>query len=532
MAEQKKVDGSLALQDKQCRIITIEATDRPHKAQLRVAAYTRVSSSSEDQLNSFAAQNRYYTDLISGKENWRMVDIYADEGITGTSALKRDDFQRMLSDCRRGRIDRILVKSISRFARNTPECLTAIRELKQLGVSVYFEKENIDTSAVSSELMTAIHAAFSQSESFSISTNMQWSYLRRMQNGTYIPSSMPYGYRLVNNVITINQEEAPVVRRIFCDYLGGKSMDAIAYELNRDGIPKSAEDATWYQSSLRYILRNERYIGDSLWQKTYTENTFPTTQHRNRGERDMYYMEGTHPAIIEKEDFEAVQRLLSRRVSGRTSGDEKTAWSNKLYCGLCDSSLRRTQRNDGVAWCCRRHYMYAAECEATPVLEKHIIDAFLRLYYNLKHHGTAILTEMLDSLVEIRNRRLLWSMDVIELNNKISDLYSQNHMLTEFRERGLIDPDIFIAQSNELTEQLRAAKLEKERLLVADSDNTIPQTRELMETLEAGPDFLDSFDAELFGELIDRVIVDSNEQLRFRLKNGLELTERIERTVR
>ena len=164
MAEKLMTDGSMALREKQYRVITIEATEKPQNAKLRVAAYARVSSASDDQLNSFAAQNRHYSDLISSKDNWRMVDIYADEGITGTSAEKREDFQRLLADCRRGLIDRVLVKSISRFARNTKECLETIRELKSLGVGVYFEKENIDTATMSGEMMTALFASFAQAE--------------------------------------------------------------------------------------------------------------------------------------------------------------------------------------------------------------------------------------------------------------------------------------------------------------------------------------------------------------------------------
>lgn len=173
MAENHLTDGTTALAA-QPRVIKIEAAEKPQNAQLRVAAYTRVSSDSDDQLNSFAAQNRYYAELISGKAEWRMVDIYADEGITGTSAAKREDFQRMMADCRRGLIDQILVKSISRFARNTKDCLEAVRELKELGVNVRFEREGIDTANVSSELITAIYAAFAQKESESISGNMRW----------------------------------------------------------------------------------------------------------------------------------------------------------------------------------------------------------------------------------------------------------------------------------------------------------------------------------------------------------------------
>ena len=228
-----------------------------------------VSSDSEDQLNSFAAQNRYYTELISCKAEWRMVDIYADEGITGTSVAKRDDFQRMMADCRRGLIDQILVKSISRFARNTKDCLQNIRELKELGVNVRFEREGIDTVNVSSELITAIYAAFAQKESESISGNMRWSYQRRMESGTFLPSSMAYGYRLDGRKIVIDPEAALVVSRIFQWFLSGVNKTEIAKRLNEEGVP-SGQQKRWYAAAVRYILTNEKYTGDSLWQKTYT----------------------------------------------------------------------------------------------------------------------------------------------------------------------------------------------------------------------------------------------------------------------
>lgn len=178
MQEKNQVNGNLAIAEKQQRVIVIDAREKPQDIKLRVAAYARVSTDSEDQLNSFAAQNRYYTALITSKENWTMVDIYADCGLSGTSAKKRDEFQRLLADCRKGRIDRVLCKSISRFARNTKECLEIIRELKSLGIGVCFEKEGINTATMSGEMLTAIFASIAQSESESISGNMRWSYLQ------------------------------------------------------------------------------------------------------------------------------------------------------------------------------------------------------------------------------------------------------------------------------------------------------------------------------------------------------------------
>lgn len=272
MDKKRLVDGTTALAEKRPRVIKIEPAERPQNVRLRVAAYTRVSSDSEDQLNSFAAQNRYYTELISGKAEWRMVDIYADEGITGTSVAKRDDFQRMMADCRRGLIDQILVKSISRFARNTKDCLQNIRELKELGVNVRFEREGIDTVNVSSELITAIYAAFAQKESESISGNMRWSYQRRMESGTFLPSSMAYGYRLDGKKIVIDPEAALIVSRIFQWYLSGVNKTEIAKRLNEEGVP-SGQQKQWYAS--KYALSERLVCGEcgTLYRRcTWTRN--------------------------------------------------------------------------------------------------------------------------------------------------------------------------------------------------------------------------------------------------------------------
>lgn len=535
MDEEKTIIGSLALREKQPRVITIAAAEQPEDIKLRVAAYARVSSSSEDQLNSFAAQNRYYTTLISGKESWTMVDIYADEGITGTSAEKRKDFQRLMADCRRGKIDRILVKSISRFARNTKECLEAIRELKSLGVGVCFEKEHIDTSTMSGEMMTAMFAAFAQAESDSISGNMKWSYLRRMQNGSFIPPRLPYGYILKNNVIQIVQEQAEIVQRIFREYLTGKSTEQIAADLCKDNIRCNSGKIAWDSTAVRYILSNEKYTGNSLWQKYYTTDTLPHRCLLNHGEKDSYYAYDTHEAIIPDVDFERANALMRARAKKITPPrNEPLLFRRRLICNSCGSVYRRKVVRNTPYWACLGHEKkrHGISCEITPIAEKEIVCAFSRLYYRLKHYGIPILTQMLANLQTIRSRHMLWSMDVISLNKRISDLYSQNQMLATLKQQGLVDPDICISKTNELTEQLRGAKLEKERLLEAEGDETIARTQELLDVLETGPDFLAEFDAELFGELVDKIIVESNERIRFRLKNGLELAETIERTVR
>ncbi|MCI7151049.1 MAG: recombinase family protein [Flavonifractor plautii] len=407
MDGQKKTSGFLAL-NSTSRVITIAPSAPVRDRKLRVAAYARVSSSSEDQLNSFAAQNAHYTELITANPEWEFVDVYADKGITGTSAEKRDDFQRLLADCRRDRVDKTLVKSSSRFARNAKECLKAIRELKALGVGVCFEEQGIDISKLAGEFLTAIFAMMDQKESENISDNLRWSIDMRMRTGKYNTCFAPFGYQLVGGKLELIPEQAPIIRYIYDAYLAGKTAEDIAATLNL-----FSDDRPWKPQRIDYILTNERYSGNALLRKRYATDTIPRKVKRNRGERPMCFVAGINEAVVSQEIFDKAQELRKKR------------WENRL-----------------------------------------------------------------------------------------------------------VDPDIFISRQNELAEQLRAAKLEKERFLKAEEDQTIQQTQELIEALEAGPDFLDAFDGELFRELVDKIIVESNDRLRFRLVNGLELTEPIERTVR
>ena len=246
----------------------------------------------------------------------------------------------------------------------------------------------------------------------------------------------------------------------------------------------------------------------------------------------LYWAEGTHPAIISEQEYQLAQKLLESR-SERVAKRHNKAYPlrQKMYCGSCGSVFRRKEINANVYWVCLGHDR-GRNCDIRQIPENTINAAFCRLYYKLKHHGESIFTQMLANLQKIRYSRMLWSEDVISLNKKISDILSQVQFLTQLQQAGGVDPDTFITSNNKLSEQLRRLKQEKVRLLDTDSDDLADRTRDLMDALEDGPDFLDGFDAELFDALVERIIVDSNERLRFRLKNGLELTEQIERTKR
>ena len=285
----------------QVKIIAPQTREAEH---LRVAAYCRVSSDSKDQLHSYAAQIRNYTEEIAQHDGWELVDVYADEGLTGTRMDQRDDFNRMMRDCRKGKIDRILVKSVSRFARNTRDCLSALRELSAMGVSVRFEKENIDTKTLTTELMGSVSGSLAQQESLSISANQKISYQRRMERGEFITCSAPYGYRIIDKKnLEIIPEEATTVQWIFDAYLNGLSAEWIADQLTRRGIENTNTRKPWTAYGIRYILRNEKYIGDALGQKKFTKG-FPFFRKRNHGEQERYYVENTHLPIIEREQFE------------------------------------------------------------------------------------------------------------------------------------------------------------------------------------------------------------------------------------
>ena len=534
MDEQKKTSGSLALNGAP-QVITIPPSDPVRARKLRVAAYARVSSSSEDQLNSFAAQNAYYTELITANPEWEFVDVHADKGITGTSAEKREDFQRLLADCRLGRVDKILVKSSSRFARNAKECLEAVRELKALGVGVCFEEQGIDTSELAGELLTAIFAMMDQKESENISDNIRWSIQKRMARGTFISSSIPFGYKKDGNGKTIiDDERAKYVQKIYADFLNGKNTAEIAKDLReRQETDPVLQPYQWTVHAVVRILKNETYTGDSLWQKSFRTATLPRHYRINRGEKTKYLVPCTHPAIIDHAVFRQVQRILKERKEKFFKAEAcPSPLRGYLECGYCSSAFRTRMDNGIIYHVCRTHNADYEKCPNLQIPEYTIQIAFLHLYHKLRRQGLPILNQLLADLQVARKGKLLWSLDIVALNQKIADITRQDRLLAQLKQQGLVDPDIFISRRNELAEQLRAAKLEKERFLEAEEDQTLQQTQELIEALEAGPDFLDAFDGELFRELVDKIIVESNDHLRFRLVNGLELTEPIERTVR
>ena len=290
------------------RITKIEATRTAHRKKLRVAAYARVSTNREHQLASLETQKKHYEKYIKARSDWEYTGLYFDEGISGTKMEKREGLLRLLEDCDKGLIDFIVVKSISRFSRNTVECIETVRKLCDKGIHIYFEKENIDTGKMEGELLLSILSSLAESESRSISDNINWGIQKRFRNGTFKIGYTPYGY---DKGMVVNKEQAEVVKHIFASVLDGKSCRAIAKELNEKGIP-TKRDGTWTGYTVNSMIKNEKYTGDAILQKTYTDERF--NRHKNHGEKMKYHIVGHHEAIISHEVFDAANALITQNA--------------------------------------------------------------------------------------------------------------------------------------------------------------------------------------------------------------------------
>ncbi|ADI00447.1 recombinase family protein [Salisediminibacterium selenitireducens] len=350
-----------------------QSEDQTSVSKKRVAAYCRVSTDHAEQLSSYEAQVKYYTDHIENHPEYDLAGIYADEGISGTSTKKREQFNKMIEDCHQGKIDRIITKSISRFARNTLDCLNYVRQLKDLGVGIIFEKENIDTLDAKGEVLLSILSSLAQDESRSISENASWGIRRRFESGqAQINHARFLGYeKNTDGELTIVPSEAETVKRIYHDFLDGKGAVQIAEELKEEGIPGWNGESKWRASTIERMLENEEYKGDVLMQKTYTVDFLTRKRMKNEGELPMYLIEDNHPAIIERDTWEAVQLEKQRRIAFvEETGSKKMTFNGddyvffgKVICGHCGSAFgRRTwHANDPNArrhvWLCKNRYV-------------------------------------------------------------------------------------------------------------------------------------------------------------------------------
>lgn len=502
------------------KTITVIQPSKTEQKMLRVAAYCRVSSSSEDQLHSFKAQNAYYRTLIANTDGWTLADIYADEGITGTSAEKRPGFQRLMADCRKGKIDLILAKSISRFARNTKDCIEALRELKRLSIAVRFEKEGIDTSNDSGEMLITMMSAMAQEESISISQNMRWSYQKRMQAGTFITCLAPFGYSLSDGKLIIIETEAALIRTIYKNYLSGMSMGAIAEML-------SDEEIKWNKVGIRYILTNERYMGDALLQKFYSTDTIPFKKLRNDGSRDQYYVENSHEAIISREQFYAVQTLIrSKRIEKSKTGSDNSLLKKYMRCEYCGSVYCRYTVRGKAYWTCRTHYDGADKCPAVNLREDGILTAITNSLNKLRYGVDHVLEPMLRQLTELRNQ----SVDTQSIDNLKKEEYSlkeQNRLLADLQVKGHLDSALYAVRKQKISKRLDEIREAISAIQSCDELNEkISATAQIIEQLRSSPEITADLSEKLFTAVVSAITIKDN-TVTIRFINGLTISERV-----
>ena len=376
--------------------------DKEKYHQKRVAAYCRVSTDSEEQLTSYQNQMRVYTEMIAANKEWEFAGLYADEGISGTRADKRPEFQRMIRDCQNGKIDYIITKSVSRFARNTVECLEYVRSLKAQGIGIFFEEQNIDTLKNESELYLVIYAGFAQSESESISKHITWTYRKKFEEGKV---SFQYknflGYRKgADSQPEIVPEEAAIVERIYEMFLAGQPVKMIVQTLQAEKIEIPGKNLSFSKNMIMNILRNEKYCGDCILQKTVTVDCISKTRKANQGEAPMYIVENNHPAIISREVFNRVQEELIRRQALRAKSDKtsitatgkysKYALTEVLQCAECGSRYRRVtwtaHGRKKIVWRCISRLDYGTKhCKDSITVEEEALHGAVVRVLNRFH---------------------------------------------------------------------------------------------------------------------------------------------------
>ena len=419
---------------------------------LRVCAYCRVSTNHEDQQNSFDAQIRHFSGFIENNPEWEMAGIYADEGVSGKSKQNRTEFLRMIRDAENHKLDLIITKSISRFARNTADCIEAVRMLKGLGVEVFFEKENINTLNAESELVLTILSSIAEEELASMSQNIRWANQKRFKQGKLqLVTERFMGYeRDGKGGLIINEEQAKVVRRIYDDYISGLGITRIARGLEADRVKNVSGNVSWAASTILGMLKNEKYVGDAILQKTVTSNSITFKRKPNEGEAPMYYIKNNHPPIIEREKFELVQELIKDRCRGKGYSPEM-AWkyqnrypfTHKIFCGHCGNSFRHIVRNSThpsrqYYWGCGTYIdRKTSACEMRPIKDETLKKLFVRVFNKLLMNRS-ILTSFAATLRMV-NEVKFSNGQLKDLDAEIDNLFDQEHVLLKLNEKGVAD---------------------------------------------------------------------------------------------
>lgn len=494
--------------------------------QRRVAAYCRVSTDTEDQLSSYKSQVTYYTDLIKNNPEWVLVDIYADEAITGTQTIKRENFQRMINDCMNGDIDMVITKSISRFARNTLDTLKYVRMLKERDVAVFFEDEKINTLTMDGELLLVVLSSVAQQEVENISANVKKGLKMKMKRGELIGfhSCLGYDYHPEDKTITVNEKEAETVRYIFERYVEGAGGSMIARELEALGHKTNRGSTKWHESTVLGIIKNEKYKGDLLMGKTYTVDPISGRRLDNYGEEDQYYIKNHHQPIISTEIFEKAEEIRLRRSWSKNTVEKnggkrekysrKYTFSSLMKCAYCGASLTRRrwhsgEKYDKAIWHCVTSTKHGKKhCPNSKGIPEEVIEnTFLESYRIMCNNNQDVLEEFLQRMEESLSPDVVYN-EVSKVEREIERLETRKNKLIDLRLEGSLDKNTYEEKYNEIIQKLdekeqRRSHLRENLQEESGIKKRLLGFRKLLENDKG----LAIFDRHVFESLIEKVIV-------------------------
>ena len=500
----------------------------------KVAGYARVSTDSEEQQTSYEAQVDYYTQYIKSKPEWQFVEVYTDEGISATNTKKRDGFNRMIQDALDGKIDLILTKSVSRFARNTVDSLTTVRKLKDAGVEVYFEKENIWTLDSKGELLITIMSSLAQEESRSISENVTWGQRKRFADGKV---TMPYrsflGYRKgADGTPEIVPEEAEIVKRIYALFMQGKTAGTIARILTAEGIPTPGSKQKWAVSTIESILKNEKYRGDAILQKTFTVDFLQKKMKPNEGEVPQYYVQNSHPAIIEPAEWDLVQAEIARRKELKQRYRSHSVFASMIFCGECGGYYgskvwHSTDKYRRVIWQCSDKFKGDHRCGTPHLTEMQMQTLFLQAFSKVISLRDIILEDCrlvqkeLFDCTELDRQQQALAEEMRMAADMVRHYIEENALKVQDQAEYLQRYEQYTRHYEKLKKKYDA--LEEERQRRKEQQDRLSAFVATMEHTQTVPV---AFDADLWLATVDHVTV-HKETVVFTFKGGMEITENI-----
>lgn len=522
-----------------------EEVKNAHK-QLRVAAYCRVSTKQEEQLNSYEVQRNYYTEKINSEPKWTLVDIYADRGITGTSTKKRDEFNRMIRTCKRGRIDMIITKSISRFARNTVDCLKYIRMLKDIGVDVYFEEQGIHSTQPGAEFYITIYGSIAQSESENISANVRWGKAQSAKEGNVTFQYKGFlGYKKgEDGKPEIAPEEAEIIRFIYERFLAGDSLGGIINRLSEKGIPSPRGKEKWTFSTIQSILSNEKYKGDAIINKTYIADCLSKKVKINNGERPKYYVENNHPAIIDSATFGRVQEELARRSGKRKvkqigTKTEQGKYSSKyaltelLVCGECGTPYHRctwtVKGQKKIVWRCISRLDFGKKyCHNSPTIEEGVLQEAIM---------TAVMEQTQENIGVLQTLKMHLGMAMETEKTEDNTLAIQIRIAeidAEFKQilKAVSSDNEDDFDENKMTElmlekQTLQQKLDDAENMSQQRENTQSRLDEIFTILDGLKNHPMEYNDTLIRQTLECVVVENAERIKVVFKGGHEMVQEL-----